>query len=47
MKKQYEKPSIKAYELNRRSLILCGSPDSYNRDFGYTPGVNEDMNKTT
>jgi hypothetical protein len=46
MKKQYEKPSMKVYELKGRSQILAGSPDPYDRDFGYMPGVNDDMNKT-
>lgn len=46
MKKQYEKPSMKVYELKRRSQILAGSPDPYNQDFGYMPGGNDDMNKT-
>ena len=46
MKKQYEKPSMKVYELKGRSQILAGSPDPYDRDFGYMPGVNDDMNTT-
>lgn len=37
---------MKVYELKGRSQILAGSPNPYNRDFGYTPGVNDDMNKT-
>ena len=45
MKKQYEKPSMKVYEIKGRSQILSGSPDPYNQDFGYMPGFNEDMNK--
>ena len=46
MKKQYEKPSMKVYELKGRSQILAGSPGPYDHDFGYMPGVNNDMNKT-
>ena len=42
MKKQYEKPSMKVYELKGHSQILAGSPAPYDHDFGYMPGVNED-----
>ncbi len=27
MKKQYMKPAMKVYELQHRSMILCGSPN--------------------
>ena len=34
MKKQYEKPAMKVYELQQnRSMILCGSP-GYNDEQG-------------
>lgn len=53
-KKKYMKPSMEVYELDVRAQILNSSPDPYNRDspdpydqdFGYMPGVNDDMNKT-
>lgn len=40
MKRIYEKPSMKVYELKGRTQILCGSsPYPTDVPLGYTPGV--------
>jgi len=42
MKKRYEKPSMKVYELKQKSVILAGSdPDQW----GYVPAIGTDENK--
>ena len=35
MKKRYEKPSMKVYELKQKSVILAGSDSD---QWGYVPG---------
>jgi hypothetical protein len=43
MKRRYEKPSMKVYDLKQKPMILVGSerPDQW----GHTPGSPEEMNK--
>ena len=45
MKKKYEKPSMKVYELQHRTQLLQSSADPYNGPFGYAPGIGSDENK--
>ena len=42
MEREYEKPSMKVYELQGRMMMLCGSgtPD-YDQDFTHIPGIGE------
>lgn len=44
MKRKYEKPSMKVYQLQHRTMILCGS--GYD-DEVYAPGIGiwEDKNR--
>lgn len=46
MKRKYEKPSMKVYELQHRQMILCGScGNGYPGGLGYTPGIGGEENK--
>ena len=42
MKKRYEKPSMKVYELPHRTQLLAASDPDF---WGYAPGIGDDMNK--
>jgi len=48
MKKQYMKPSMKVYNLQHRTMILCGSDEkgipSYDDDYGYIPRIGDGSN---
>ena len=39
IKKNYEKPAMKVYELKPARIICTSAPE-----FGYTPGIDNDMN---
>ena len=49
MKKDYLKPETRVVKLKERPRLLDGSseepsPKNYNRDFGYVPGLTDDIN---
>ena len=45
LKKQYEKPSMKVYELSQRARLLVGSsPQDGDQWLNYAPGIGEDRN---
>ena len=49
MKKIYQKPTMKVYEMKREAALLVGSgneqrnaPKRHGDEFGYIPGVTDD-----
>ena len=48
MKKVYQKPTMKVYEMKSKTALLVGSgdekssPKRHGGEFGYIPGVTED-----
>ena len=47
MKKDYLKPETRVVKLKERPRLLDGSPEEpkrYHRDFGYVPGLTDDIN---
>ena len=47
VKKEYLEPSMRVYKLKQRQQILMGSgekssPEKYDDEFGYIPGLSED-----
>lgn len=42
MKKRYEKPTCKVYQLQQRTQLLTTSGDQW---LNYAPGAGEDMNR--
>ncbi len=42
IKKNYEKPAMKVYELKPARIICTSGGDG--PEFGYTPGIDNDMN---
>ena len=48
MKRDYLKPEIRVVKLKEIPRLLDGSdpePKKYRRDFGYVPGLGDDLNK--
>jgi hypothetical protein len=44
MKKQYMNPAVKVYEMKPACIICTSDPtDPYDRDFGYTPDIDNNM----
>ena len=46
MKKVYQKPTMKVYEMKSKTALLVGSnekssPNRHGGEFGYIPGIDE------
>lgn len=49
MKQEYQKPTMRVVELHQNTHLLAGSgappkPDEWDDNFGYVPGIGNDMN---
>lgn len=45
MKQEYQKPTMRVVELHQNTHLLAGSgPNEYDDEFGYVPGIGNDMN---
>lgn len=47
MKQEYQKPTMRVVELHQKTHLLTGSdpqPNEWDDDFGYVPGIGNDMN---
>ena len=46
-KQEYQKPTMRVVELHQKTHLLTGSdpqPNKWDDDFGYVPGIGNDMN---
>lgn len=49
-KQEYQKPTMRVVELHQNTHLLAGSgentpkPNEWDDDFGYVPGIGNDMN---